>query len=205
MQPQHPAAALVEAGYEAAPAPAQGVENSADSIFKVRVSRFKVPDTGLLGSAAEPVGRIQPQVQTYDYPPVAPSPAPAGGSGSPQLSSPSRPGSPSPSMLSGPLPALDDFHDLQQIVKQRPDDLGAHLALAGALAQSGHLDHALFEYRQMLKKRQVPAPMLQMIEEHLSDLESDASGLPRFHQVRGDLFMKQGRYQDAIEEYNKLN
>jgi tetratricopeptide (TPR) repeat protein len=46
--------------------------------------------------------------------------------------------------------------------------------------------------------------MLDVIAEELSDIEAEASNLPRFHQVLGDLYMKQGRYQEAIDEYNKI-
>jgi tetratricopeptide (TPR) repeat protein len=90
------------------------------------------------------------------------------------------------------------------MAKEKPDDLGARMALAVAYAQAGYMEHALHEYGRLLKNRHVPAPMLQLVSDLLSDVEDEASGSIRFHQTRGDLYMKQGRYQEAIEEYNKI-
>jgi hypothetical protein len=178
--------------------------NLPESIFKVKVSRFKVPESDLLAAGSGSAGGVGMRT------PVAAQsqPASAGASGGPFGKPPASANVSLPlnsSILSGPLPELQGFHQLQELLAGKPDDLGAHLALAVAYSQSGHLDHALYEYRQLLKRRQVPVPMLQMIEEQLSDLEEEAGSQARFHQVRGDLYMKQGRYQEAIEEYNKLS
>lgn len=78
------------------------------------------------------------------------------------------------------------------------------MALASAYAQSGEYDSALRVYRRALKKRNLSLAMLEVIADEISDLEADAADLPRFHQVLGDLYMKQGRYKDAIDEYNKI-
>jgi cytochrome c-type biogenesis protein CcmH/NrfG len=107
-------------------------------------------------------------------------------------------------MTSGPLPAPQGFQHLEDIVATRPNDAGALMALAVAYRQGGHLEHAMYQFKRLLKIQQVPAPMLQMVEDQLSDMEADVAGVPRFHQLRGELFMKQGRFQDAIEEYNRV-
>jgi pentatricopeptide repeat protein len=109
------------------------------------------------------------------------------------------------SLVSGPLPVLDGFEELLELVTYSPEDMGAHMALAAAYTQAGNLDAALRVYRRMLKKRNnVPTYMLQIIAEELADFEGEFGDRPRFHQVRGDLYMRQGRFREAIEEYNKI-
>lgn len=164
-----------------APQAAQSAAGLPDSALKARVSRFNVQ------GAAQPSPAV-----------AAPAPAPASAP-VPQTAA----GSPT-GATSGPLPSLPDFQQMEQIVASRPNDPGAHMALAVAYSQSGHVEHAMNQFKWLLKLRQVPAPILQMVEEQLTDMESEASSFPRFHQVRGDLYMKQGRFQDAIEEYNRV-
>jgi|GEM_PF-4871134 len=111
---------------------------------------------------------------------------------------------PSKLLSSGPLPELDSFDELQEMTNRNPDDLSAHMALAAAYTQAGELDPALRVYRRLLKKRNLSTTMMQMIADELAEFERDARGQPRFHQVLGDLYMKQGLYREAIEEYNKI-
>jgi hypothetical protein len=107
-------------------------------------------------------------------------------------------------MMSGPLPALDGFDALQTAVTANPADIGAHMALAAAYTQMGDLDTALRVYHRILKKRTVSSAILQLIIEELSDFETEATGRSHYHQVRGDLYMRQGRFQEAVQEYNKI-
>ena len=99
---------------------------------------------------------------------------------------------------------MEGFEALHEMADRNPDDLSTQMALAAAYAQSGEYDAALRTYRRTLKKRSMSPAMLDVIAEELSDIEAEASNLPRFHQVLGDLYMKQGRYQEAIDEYNKI-
>jgi tetratricopeptide (TPR) repeat protein len=107
-------------------------------------------------------------------------------------------------LASGPLPSLDGFEELLALVAANPTDVGAHMALASAYAQVGDVDTQLRVYRRVLKKPGVSNKILRLIAEELSDYEADLTGHPHFHQVRGDLYMKQNRFQEAIEEYNKI-
>jgi tetratricopeptide (TPR) repeat protein len=107
-------------------------------------------------------------------------------------------------LASGPLPSLDGFEELQDLVNRNPNDVGAHIALASAYAQVGDVDTQLRVYRRVLRKPAVSNKILRLIAEELTDYEADLSGHPHFHQVRGDLYMKQNRYQEAIAEYNKI-
>ncbi|HUP27807.1 MAG TPA: tetratricopeptide repeat protein, partial [Chloroflexia bacterium] len=105
---------------------------------------------------------------------------------------------------SGPLPALSSFSELQAMAERNPEDLSTLMALASAFTQSGELDSALRVYRRILKKRTISPGILSMVADEIDDLASEAGNLPRYHQVLGDLYMKQGRYKEAIEEYNKM-
>jgi hypothetical protein len=105
---------------------------------------------------------------------------------------------------SGPLPELEGFEALRQLVEANPDDIGAHMALAAGYSQLGDLNTTLRVYRRVLRKRNVPPMFLSLIAEELNDYEGEMQGNAHYHQVRGDLYMKQGRHQEAIQEYNKI-
>jgi hypothetical protein len=111
---------------------------------------------------------------------------------------------PTANLQSGPLPELEGFDHLRQYVLTHTDDLGAYMALASAYAQMGDLATELRVYRRVLRKPHVSTNLIRLIAEELSDCESEMSGQPQFHQVRGDLYMRQGRFQEAISEYNKI-
>jgi hypothetical protein len=59
-------------------------------------------------------------------------------------------------------------------------------------------------YRRVLRKPNVSTNIMRLISEEITDCEDEMSGHPQLHQVRGDLYMRQGRFQEAIAEYNKL-
>jgi len=159
-----------------APAPAPAPQ------FRARVSKFQVPE-----------GEQGEDYQDYS------APAPSAPQKEPQAKSPAM-----PVMTSGPLVKVPGFEDLERLVDTRPGEIGPHMALAMAYGQGGHTEHALREYRRILANRNVPAPMLNLLSERLDELEEEASGMPRYHQLRGDLYMKLGRYEEAIEEYNRI-
>ena len=120
---------------------------------------------------------------------------------SPQASGPIIPEA---ATASGPLPVLEGFESLRNIVRQRPQDVGAHMALAVGYSQSGYYDHALYEFQRLLQQRHIPGPILQLITDRLDDIERETGYAARLHQLRGDILMKEGRFQEAIEEYNKI-
>ncbi len=136
-------------------------------------------------AAAPPQSRPEPQPQ--DQPSVAATPKLA-----------------SELVLSGPLPEIEGFDELKTLVDNNPNDIGSHMALAAAYTQLGDLDTALRVYRRVLKKRIIPPTFLRLIQEELNDFSSELTGNAHYHQVRGDLYMKQGRHHEAIEEYNKI-
>lgn len=107
-------------------------------------------------------------------------------------------------MTSGPLPSVAGFEDLVGWVADNPQDIGAHMALASAYAQSEDLDSALRVYRRIIKKPTTSDTTLKVIWDELSDLSPQAQHLPRFHQLSGDLLLRLGRHREAVEAYNKL-
>jgi pentatricopeptide repeat protein len=174
------------------------------------------PTTAQAVDAYDKLGWSEPEPSDADAVKVAAKPPPKGtrplfSQPTPQPTPPadtdvmSSDAVPSDLLLSGPLPVLEGFEELHELVTYNPEDMGAHMALAAAYTQAGELDAALRVYRRMLKKRnKVPAYMLQIIAEELADFEDEFGDKPRFHQVRGDLYMKQGRFREAVEEYNKI-
>jgi pentatricopeptide repeat protein len=111
---------------------------------------------------------------------------------------------PGDTTVSGPLPALTGYEDLVELMEKNPQDTGSYMAMATAYVNSGELESALRVYRRMIKRPGVSATLLNMVDEELEELRDAASNLPRYHQVRGDLYLKLGRHREAIDEYNKL-
>lgn len=106
--------------------------------------------------------------------------------------------------VSGPLPVLTGYEDLVALMEQNPQDTGSYMAMATAYVNAGELESGLRVYRRLIKLPGVSATLLGMIDEELEDLRAGAGDLPRYHQVRGDLYLKLGRHREAIDEYNKL-
>jgi pentatricopeptide repeat protein len=107
-------------------------------------------------------------------------------------------------LVSGPLPSLTGYEDLVELMEKNPQDTGSYMAMATAYVNAGEMESALRVYRRLIKRPGVSAMLLGMIDEELDDLRASAGNLPRYHQVRGDLYLKLGRHREAIEEYNKL-
>jgi pentatricopeptide repeat protein len=106
--------------------------------------------------------------------------------------------------VSGPLPALTGYEDLVELLEKNPQDIGSYMAMATAYADAGELESALRVYRRMIKRPGVSATLLGMVDEELEELRQSAEHLPRYHQARGDLYLKLGRHREAIDEYNKV-
>lgn len=107
-------------------------------------------------------------------------------------------------IATSPIPLIDGLRDLQEMASREPNNLGALVGLAVAYSQSGQLDQALRLYRRMLGRRNATPGLWQIVAERLSDLEIDAAGSAQYHMARGDLFMRQGRMREAVEEYNRI-
>lgn len=198
---------------EAAPtAPADEVEPEPAP----KRSRSKAATAATAALTPEPVQEVEPELETEPEPvtasPIAPVDVPEytyqpmqGYQETPQQVEMPKVGTGRDMYTSGPLPELEGFEALRQIVEANPDDIGAHMALAAGYSQLGDLSTTLRVYRRVLRRRTIPAMFLSLIAEELNDYERELQGNPHYHQVRGDLYMKQGRHQEAILEYNKIS
>lgn len=145
-----------------------------------------------------------PALPAYQYQPMQAAPAPEPQpQPQPQFEMP-KVGAVRDIFTSGPLPELEGFDQLRQLVDNNPDDIGAHMALASAYSQLGDNDTAVRVYRRILRKRNVSATFLRLITEELNDFEGEMQGNAHYHQVRGDLYTRTGRNYEAIQEYNKI-
>lgn len=107
-------------------------------------------------------------------------------------------------MTSGPLPSLEGFEDMEGLLEQYSQGIGAQMAMASAYVQAQNFDAAIRMYRKIIKKPNVSETMLRMIGDDLEDVEEAAKHLPRYYQVVGDLLLRLGRHREAIEAYNKI-
>ncbi|MEO5953141.1 MAG: hypothetical protein ABIQ44_11805, partial [Chloroflexia bacterium] len=107
-------------------------------------------------------------------------------------------------LVTGPLPALEGFEDVNEWAGVNTQDMGALLAMASAYAQAEDFDAALRVYRKIIRKPGTSETMLRMIGDDLTDIEGLASHVPRYWQVMGDLLLRLGRHREAVEAYNKL-
>ncbi len=99
---------------------------------------------------------------------------------------------------------IEGMSELREVAGSNPDNLGVQIALAIAFSQQGQLEEAMRIYRRMLARRTASQAVVQVVGERLSDVEDEAAGDPHFHLVRGDLYMKQGRIPEAVDEFNKI-
>jgi hypothetical protein len=82
-----------------------------------------------------------------------------------------------------------------------PQNHALRLSVARAGGQLGMSDFALQQYRYMIKQNL----LLDQIEDDLQDLILDADDrqiLRRLHRTLGDVYTKQGRLAEAIDEYS---
>ncbi len=82
-----------------------------------------------------------------------------------------------------------------------PQNNGLRLSVARAGGQLGMAEFALLQYRYLIKQN----TMLDQIEDDLQDLILDAEDrqvLRRLHRALGDVYTKQGRLAEAMDEYS---
>jgi tetratricopeptide (TPR) repeat protein len=93
---------------------------------------------------------------------------------------------------------IDEY--LKQL-KADPDNDSVRLAVARLGGQVGRRDIAIDQYKLLIKK----GALLEPIVDDLLDLigeSSDNEYLRRLHRLLGDAYSKQGRFQQAINEYS---
>lgn len=93
---------------------------------------------------------------------------------------------------------LDSY--LQQ-VKTNPRDTEANVQLAEAYYQQGQHNQAITYFGGAIKA--ADKPTLDKLANRLQNILGEANANPRFHRVLGDVYMKQGQYNMALNEYNQ--
>jgi tetratricopeptide (TPR) repeat protein len=100
--------------------------------------------------------------------------------------------------LAAAIPALDGY--LRRL-EGDPQNHVLRLSLARVSGQLGQHDVAVQQYRNLIKQ----GVLLDQVADDLRDLiedNDDMQILQRLHRVLGDVYSKQGRINEAIEEYS---
>jgi hypothetical protein len=92
--------------------------------------------------------------------------------------------------------SLDTF---LQVVKNNPRDASANLQLAEAYLQQGQAPQAITYYTGAIKG--ADSATLEQIAQRLRSILGQRDANPRFHHVLGDVYMKQGQHNLALNEY----
>src|SRR5262249_45742621 len=82
-----------------------------------------------------------------------------------------------------------------------PQNYALRLSVARVGGQIGMTDFAMQQYKQLIKRNE----LLDDVRDDLTDLISDADDqqtLQRLHRLLGDVYSKQGRFREAIDEYS---
>ncbi len=86
-----------------------------------------------------------------------------------------------------------------QLVKNNPRDVAANLELADAYYQQGQYNQSITYYTGAIKAADKPA--LEQLAGRLRGIVKASGASPRFHHVLGDVYMKQGQANLALNEY----
>jgi cytochrome c-type biogenesis protein CcmH/NrfG len=101
-------------------------------------------------------------------------------------------------------PAGGSMDELARHLRDNPDDTAGRLALAIGYEQRDDITRAAEQYRLLIKGRNVPENLLDIVTGNLRDLVEAQPDNPALHRLLGDAYMKQGQYQMAISQYNWL-
>lgn len=196
-----------------------GVESAADAAPRPFSVVHQGPDEDEL--AAGSVGDVDPQdifvtdrdihdADTTPFPVVSSVPEPSAapvtseepvrlaeiGDGGAMF--PSDDGDPPPDLP--PVPAeLSRFY---QQLEAQPDNHAMRLALARMSEQRGDRDRALEQYRQLIRQAALLEPVVEDLRE-LAGNEGDGALQRRLHRLLGDAYMKQERFEEAMDEYSR--
>jgi tetratricopeptide (TPR) repeat protein len=100
--------------------------------------------------------------------------------------------------------ARESVDDLLTHLQEQPTDVAARLVLAGVYEEREDYPRALDQYRLLIKSREVPGHVLDLVLDNLRTLAEDMPDDPAVHRVLGDAYRKVGMFQAAISQYNWL-
>jgi tetratricopeptide (TPR) repeat protein len=95
------------------------------------------------------------------------------------------------------IPAGELFSQYRMRLEQNPDDYPTRLALARALRGSQELPSSLDHYEALIDSSQ----LLQDVLDDLDGLTKEKTDLPRLRRLLGDVYMRQGKLQEALDAY----
>ena len=148
--------------------------------------------------APEPVEA--PDLALPATPPSAPVEAPAP---APSTEAPSGPAQARPERApAGPPP--DDNEVLNAFLRRlevEPQNNLLRLSIARLGGQIGRTDFALQQYRQLIKQQALLDQVVDDLNDLIADID-DRQVLQRLHRLLGDAYARQGRFNEAIEEYS---
>ena len=101
-------------------------------------------------------------------------------------------------------PSTSGATDLQRYQAQLqadPDNDTLRLAIARMSEQTGALEQALSEYKHLLRRGALVDPVADDLQELLA-AHTDPAMLRRLHRLLGDAYMKQDRFNEAMDEYS---
>jgi tetratricopeptide (TPR) repeat protein len=94
--------------------------------------------------------------------------------------------------------------DLLRHLEDNPTDAAARLVLAGVYEEREDYRRALDQYRLLIKSREVPGNVLDLVLDNLRNLAEEMPDDATVHRVLGDAYRKAGMFQAAISQYNWL-
>jgi hypothetical protein len=144
--------------------------------------------TQVTGEPAAAAPQPEPTVQQPVPPPPAPKPQPQ------QAPAPVASTQPPASQPPAPVPAptTADFAQYQQRLAENPYDYEARLGLARVLNSQGNINDSVDQYETLIEH----SAMLDVI---VTDLQQAVH--PRARRLLGDVYMRQGRLQEALDTY----
>jgi len=172
-----------------------------------------------LYAAHEPITEEFPALEESpaEQPPALPLATAYGDTGtaeSPATPAPTTPPArPSPAFVPMPAaaaavpvlaPVSGSLDDLARHLRENPTDAAARLGLAIGYEQRDDYTRSAEQYRELIKGRQVPTNILEVVTANLREMLDTQPENPLLHRLLGDAFMKQGLFQMAISQYNWL-
>lgn len=108
---------------------------------------------------------------------------------------------PLPELAEPSAPAPTELSRFYQQLETQPDNHALRLAIARMSEQKGDVERAIEQYKQLIKHDALLAPLTEDLEEMIAG-DYDRAMLRRLHRLLGDAYMKQDRFQEAMDEYS---
>lgn len=145
-----------------------------------------------------PPAAVKPKVEPPAAPVVKPAPQPAPAAQAVPVSQ-ARPEPPVPvsKPAPAPLPAGELFEQYRSHLEKDPNDHVNRLAFARALRSGEALVPSLDQYETLIDSSQ----LLQDVSEDLSNLVGEHPEVPRVRRLLGDVYMRRGMLQEALNAY----